>query len=237
MRAYPFLIFDLDGTLVDSAPDIIATVNALMRSRGKPELPPERIRRAIGEGLRALVYGLFDEAKRDPLALAEIESEFMAHYEAHLLRNTTVYPGVADFLSSWRGSAAIVTNKNERFAKRTVAELEIGRFDWTGIYGADSFARKKPDPLPLLEAMKAAGASPEGTIMIGDGIPDMQAAARAGVPAIAIGFGYAPLDRLNEAGAAAVIASFAELPDTIGALASRARSKQEIGIRTTPTFS
>ena len=209
------LIFDLDGTLVDSAPDIVEAVNALMRERGRSTIDKQIITAAIGEGLHSLMQSVFPEVRSDAKALTVFEHDFQRHYGQHLVDKTVVFPGVENFLAKWPGQLAIVTNKNIAFARQVVTGLGLDRFPWSSISGADSFARKKPDPFPLQEAMRVAGVTPHETLMIGDGIPDMVAARRAGVHSIAIDLGYASPASLRAAGASLAISSYSELPATI----------------------
>ena len=215
------LIFDLDGTLIDSAPDIITATNILLTRRGRAPQPDAVIVAAIGEGLKQFVFNLFPEVTGDQIELANLERDFFELYEQHLLIKTKVYPGVIEFLEKWNGQLAIVTNKNFVFAKQVVAGLPLHRFNWVRIFGADSLARRKPDPLPLLEAMKAAGVTPVETVMIGDGLPDMRAARAATVRAIAIGFGYTKPELLMKEGAEILLNSFSELAGKLESLSAK----------------
>ena len=190
------LIFDLDGTLIDSAPDIVAAVNMLMRERGLAPLPEKQIVEAIGGGLRQLVLNLFPEILRDPAAFARLEADVYRTYEAHLIGRTRVYPGVEDFLSGWKGKIAVVTNKHEKLAKEAMAGLGLMKFSWQCIFGGDTFPLRKPDPFPLSEVLRHAGVDRGEALMIGDGYPDMIAARRAGIHSVACAFGYTPRERL-----------------------------------------
>jgi phosphoglycolate phosphatase len=204
------LIFDLDGTLIDSASDIVATTNALLESRGLQPLPHARIVAAIGEGLRQLIFDLFPETHSNPDAMKSLEKDFLELYEQHLLQTTTVFPGVERFLDTCQKTISIVTNKNELHAKKTIAGLPLHQYSWLRIFGADSLKHKKPDPLPLLETINIAGVAPHETLMIGDGIPDMIAARRAGVHSVAISFGYTDLNILQAQGASLVLNSYGD---------------------------
>lgn len=219
-RPIRLLIFDLDGTLIDSAPDIVSAVHSLTRSRGLPDLPDAQVRTAIGEGLRALIHSVFPVAKTDPEYSLELEADFERHYEAHLLEKTRVFPGVESFLNVWPGAISIVTNKQERFARASLAGVGLDTFDWIRIFGADSLPEKKPSPLPLLETMRAAGVPPEQTLMIGDGIPDIVAARNAGVRSIAVEFGYADVAKLVALGASATVSGFDKLLPLIAGMTS-----------------
>lgn len=210
--AIKLLIFDLDGTLVDSAPDIVDTTHFVMRARGLQPLPAEKIISAIGEGLKKLVFDLFPETHNDPIEFAKLEADFFQAYEAHLLKKTTVYPGVQEFLKSWPGKIAVVTNKYEKLAVRTLEELGLGSHPWVCVFGAETFPKKKPDPLPLIEAIKRAGCTPDETVMIGDGLPDLYAARAAGIQAIACTYGYCKAELLKSHGATVFAQSIEELP-------------------------
>lgn len=209
------LIFDLDGTLIDSAPDIVATTNQLMRKRGKPPLPPERIVAAIGEGLKQTVFSLFPETHADPVERDALERDFFQCYEANLLNATRIFPGVESFLQRNDRQIAIVTNKYASLTTQVLAGLGLDRYDWIRVLGSDSLEKRKPDPLPLIEVMKAANVDRTETVMIGDGIPDMIAARRAGVHAIGIEFGYTPLEILEAQGASLTLASYDALDSLI----------------------
>lgn len=209
------LIFDLDGTLIDSAPDIITTVNTLMKERGRAPLPEAQITAAIGEGLKQTVFALFPETHGDPRLLAQLEVDFFRLYEENLQVKTLPFPGVEEFLTSTNLKIAVVTNKHERLARKVMEGLGLLRFPWVCIFGADTFTEKKPHPFPLLEAIKAAGVSREETAMIGDGIPDMIAARGAGVHSVGCLFGYTNREILQAQGASVLIASYAELPNRL----------------------
>ena len=186
----PLLVFDVDGTLIDSAPDIVVAVNRTLVNHDKAELPPEIIISHIGERLKKLIADIFAPDNLDPGTLLGLEAEFLMIYEQEMLRKTTIYPGVEKFLESYQGPMAIVTNKNELPAKIIVKHLRLDRFPWVAVFGADSLQERKPSPLPLQTVMRLVGHTPQNTFMIGDGIPDMVSAQRASVPSIAIEFGY-----------------------------------------------
>lgn len=186
----PLLVFDLDGTLIDSAPDIITAVNRTLQNHNKPELSDAKIISHIGEGLKKLLADLFVGENLTPDQVTALESEFLQTYQSEMLNKTRIYPGVEDFLASYKGPIAIITNKNEAPARTILEHLKLTRFPWVNIFGADTLAERKPSPLPLRTMMGLAGHTIHNTVMIGDGIPDMASAQNAGVPSIAIDFGY-----------------------------------------------
>lgn len=205
------VIFDLDGTLIHSAPDIVNTVQELLHRRGRPPLEDQVIVDAIGEGLMQLVLDCFPESRGNDRELAEISRSFELVYEEHLLNETKVFPGVFDFLDAYlktpRHQVAIVTNKRLSWTRRTLSGLGLDAVPWVQVYGADSLSERKPHPLPLLEAMRSAGVSRDRTVMVGDGFPDMGAALRAGVHSIGCTYGYCDAEKLTKAGASLLIQS------------------------------
>ncbi|QDK36453.1 HAD family hydrolase [Bdellovibrio sp. NC01] len=186
----PLLVFDLDGTLIDSAPDIITAVNQTLKAHKKPQLGDAEIISHIGEGLKKLLADLFIGENLSPEQVTALEEEFLHNYQAEMLNKTRIFPGVEKFLESYQGPIAIITNKNEAPAKRILEHLNLHRLPWVNVFGADTLAERKPSPLPLRTMMKLAGHDVHNTLMIGDGIPDMASARNAGVPSLAIHFGY-----------------------------------------------
>ncbi len=211
----PLLVFDLDGTLVDSAPDIVVAVNRTLMNHGKSPLSDEVIISHIGEGLKKLIGDIFHEDYLESETLTGLEEEFLSIYEEEMFNRTQVYPGVEKFLSQYHGPIGIVTNKNIGPAKALLDHLHLSRFKWLQIFGADSLAERKPSPLPLQTMMKLANVPAQHTIMIGDGIPDVVSALRAGVASIAIKFGYTSLSLLQQHSPRGVLNHYDELPRLI----------------------
>ncbi len=219
MSLIKLLIFDLDGTLIDSADDIIKSVNGLLVERGRAELPPETIRTAIGEGLKRLVAKIFPESAADPALIEDLEKDLKRFYARHLLESTRPYPGVTEFLHRCEIPIALVTNKYELYTIQTLKGLGWDVFPWVCVYGSDSLAQRKPDPLPLQEAMRIANVAPGETLMIGDGLPDMMAAQKAGVRAIACTYGYTAAEKLLAFKPVAQLKRFTDLPVILSKLA------------------
>jgi phosphoglycolate phosphatase len=220
MALLPFhtIVFDLDGTLVDSAPDIAAALNHALASIGRKTLSLDAIRGMVGHGGKVLVErGLAATGGMDVAALAAGFSAFIAYYEAHVCDHSHAYAGVTDALDALRGQGvalAVCTNKPEHLARGLIDALGWhGRF--TAIVGGDTLATVKPDPTMLHLAVERGGGGPAA--MIGDSIVDVQTARAAGLPCIAVSFGFAdrPADQL---GADAVIDSFDELLPALAAL-------------------
>ncbi|WP_413569324.1 HAD family hydrolase [Bdellovibrio sp. HCB117] len=218
----PLLAFDLDGTLIDSAPDIVVAVNRTLKNHGKITLSDEVIISHIGEGLKKLIADLFLEDNLEPSQIVELEMEFLRIYEEEMFNRTTIFPGVENFLSSYQGPMAIITNKNEKPAKAILSHLGLDRFPWVNVFGADTLEERKPSPLPLQTMMKLASRTPQDTFMIGDGIPDVLSALRAGVPSIAIGFGYTSISLLEKYEPKGVLGHYQDLHSLLEKLSVRA---------------
>ncbi len=217
------LIFDLDGTLVDSAPDIVASAQ-LLRTRHKlPNLPDKTIISYIGNGSRMLVTRLFPHEAENPAQITRLTEEFFGIYEQNLVVKTTPMPGILEFLDQHAHAyqIALVTNKHEHLTRLMIEKMPFARYNWACLFGGDSLARQKPDPLPLLETLQRLGVSKNEAVMIGDGLPDMQAAKAAGLRAIGLEFGYTPPGLLKEAGATLLLKSFHQLKETLEHLDQR----------------
>ena len=216
------IVFDLDGTLVDSAPDLVATLNNVLARRGRAPIPAEAVRAMIGNGARALVLcGL--EASGGLLAPAEINltvDEFLAHYEAHVADLSRPFPGVVEALTALAQDGCVFgvcTNKIERFSVRLLEALGIAHY-FAAIVGGDSLAVRKPAAGHVLGTLARMGAARAGAVMIGDSSNDIAAARAAGLPIIAVSFGYTSVPAA-ELGADKVIHHFAELAQAVAELA------------------
>ena len=205
-----FLVFDLDGTLMDTGPDLAAAVNRLMVSRGLAEFSVSEVTRMVGDGVRVLIERAFAAHGRTPDATAQ--QEYTADYSAHATAGTLLYPGVVPALDTliahnWR--LAVCTNKPEAASRTLLAALGIAdRF--AAIGGGDSFAVHKPDPAHLRETLRAAGGVPERALMAGDGRNDIAAAAGLGMGCIFAAWGYGQPGWTK--GAAAIAENFGEIP-------------------------
>jgi len=211
MRPFPIdslrlLVFDLDGTLIDSRQDLCNSVNATLEHFDLPSLPDEVIASFIGDGAAMLIrraLAVPGELSTDGPAPAESFFDeafayFLTYYRAHKLDYTTVYPGVLESLDALKTlpdgterKMAVLTNKPVGPAKAICEGLGLSPYFFK-IFGGDSFATKKPDPLGLETLMTMAGAKPEETVMIGDSDVDIRTALNAGAWTIACTFGLAP---------------------------------------------
>jgi phosphoglycolate phosphatase len=196
-RPADLAIFDLDGTLVDTAPDIAGALGAALADDAVPPPPLDVVKAMVGDGARALV--------QRALSLAGVERDveaalarFLAHYRAHVSDRSAVYDGVADALAALAAAGvatAVVTNKPGDIARRLLADLGLGDRFRAVIGDGDGYARK-PDPAAARAVMAQVGAPPGRTVVVGDGVPDVRLARAAGARAIAATWGYVPADRL-----------------------------------------
>jgi phosphoglycolate phosphatase len=176
------VVFDLDGTLVDSRKDLVDSANALIRELGGRELPDDAITGMIGEGAtllvaRALAAGDVDPAPPDALA------RFLGIYEDRMLVHTRVYPGIREVLERLAGRVglAVLTNKPARETARVLEGLDLARFFGSAVIGGDGPLPRKPDPAGLLQLVRAQGATPDTTLLVGDSWIDRETAERAGI--------------------------------------------------------
>jgi phosphoglycolate phosphatase len=201
-------IFDLDGTLVDTAPDIAGALAAALAGAGVAGPPLAVVKELVGDGARALI--------QRALSLARVEGDveallarFLAHYRAHVSDRSTVYEGVPEALAALAGAgvaAAVVTNKPGDIARRLLADLGLGDRFRAVIGDGDGYARK-PDPAAARAVIAMIGTRPERTVVVGDGVPDVRMARAAGARAIGVTWGYVTADRLAAEGPDALVAT------------------------------
>jgi phosphoglycolate phosphatase len=188
------LVFDLDGTLIDSGDDLCASVNAMLRHFGRPELSQKVIASHIGDGAARLVGRSLGEPD-DPAFLEAALNYFLDYYREHKLDHTYVYPGVFPALDSLRAESgrtmAVLTNKPIGPSEAICEALGLSPYFFQ-IYGGNSFLTKKPDPEGLVQLMREAGVRPEETVMIGDSDVDIRTARNAGAWSIGCSYGLSP---------------------------------------------
>ena len=204
------IIFDLDGTLVNSFQDIATAVNLTRKEFSFDSLTFEEVKSMVGSGSVHLVRMLV------PVPEDQFETAYrtyLGYYEAHILDQSQVYPGAAkalDYFSDRR--LFVVTNKNHHLAELVLGGLGI-RDRFTEVLGGDSLPKKKPDPLPLLTISQRSGLQPDELIMVGDGLHDIEAGKTAGVCTVAVTTGVEPREVLEKAGPDYLLDSLSELPD------------------------
>ena len=188
------LIFDLDGTLIDSQRDLILSVNAMLREMGREELHEDTISGYIGHGAPQLVRRALGGNAGDQECEQALQF-FLAHYNEHKLDNTRAYPGVAEALEHLSAyPMAVLTNKPARVSVRILEGLGLAKY-FRAVYGGNSFETKKPDPLGANTILREFAASPNEAILIGDSEVDVQTARKAGTLAAAVNYGFGAHDR------------------------------------------
>jgi phosphoglycolate phosphatase len=221
MNSYPALIFDLDGTLVDTAPDLLGALNGVLRDEGRPTVNVADLRHLVGHGARAMLgeaMRLTGEPEAEP-RLAALVDAFIAHYRAHIADESRAFPGVEQTLGGFaRDGAAmgVLTNKPQELTDLLLPALKLERY-FGAVYGAGRLPFMKPDPRIFRAIVDDLGGG--RAVMIGDSATDVATARAAGVPVILLSYGYTP-EPAHTLGADAVTDDFAELPALIRRLAS-----------------
>ena len=194
MTSVRTVVFDLDGTLVDTAPDLIKALNFVLDREGLPPVPLHSARTMIGAGARRLIErGLEVEGRvATPVDITRLTGDFIDYYAAHIADGSRPFEGLEDALDDLAGRGyqfAVCTNKLEWLSKRLLDQLGLSaRF--AAICGADTFGVSKPDPAILQQTVARAGGELASTVMVGDAGPDVGVARRAGVPVVCVEFGY-----------------------------------------------
>ena len=192
----PTIVFDLDGTLVDTATDLVNTLNAILAGEDMNPVGYDTAVSLVGSGARVLIQSAFAVNGRalTPEKLETLFRAFIAHYTEHIVDHSRPYPGVEaalDRLSADGWVLAVCTNKSEAPAKKLLSLLDLDR-RFAAITGADTFVFRKPDPRHLIETILRAGGDPAAAVMVGDSATDVDTALAAGVPVIAVTFGFSP---------------------------------------------
>ncbi|MCL4158997.1 UNVERIFIED_CONTAM: hypothetical protein GTU68_063096 [Idotea baltica] len=220
----PLLVFDLDGTLLETAPDLVGTLNEILTEQGLQPIPLATAKTFIGQGAKMMIENGF-AANNDTVSADRLDglmTSFLQKYEARIARETYPFPGLLDALDRLQQEGwalAVCTNKHERLARLLLEELGLtGRF--VVITGGDTFDHKKPHPEHLLKTVELAGAKVDQSIMIGDSSSDINAAKAASIPVIAVDFGYTPVP-VSELGPDLIISHFDQIHDAIKTISGR----------------
>ena len=221
--AAPLIVFDLDGTLIDTAPDLVDTLNFIFSREGLAPLPYATARNLISGGAKVMLTRGIEIRQHflPPAKLDQLFEDFIAHYSEHLVDRSRPFPGLRDALDvlAQRGCRfAVCTNKLERLTALLLDKLKL-RNHFAAICGQDTFGMRKPDPEILRRTIAAAGGTLHNAVMIGDSITDIRTARAAGVPIIAVDFGYTERP-IAEFSPDRIISHFAELPASIAAISS-----------------
>lgn len=194
LRSVRALIFDLDGTLIDSKQDLIRSVNAMLRELGRGELAEETISGYIGHGAPQLVARALGDGCTEAERQQALEF-FLRYYETHKMDTTCAYPEVAETLEKLaKVPMTVLTNKPVRISVRILDAMGLSQY-FRAIYGGNSFETKKPDPLGARTILKELGAEPGEALLVGDSEVDVQTARNAGMMAAAVNYGFGVHDR------------------------------------------
>ncbi len=209
------LVFDLDGTLLDTIADLADSTNSMLAHFGAPQHQPEAYKRMIGDGLEELVRRALPASMRDPRTVAEGVRLGRAAYQQRWRAKTRPYPGVPELLRALPLPKAVLSNKPDDFTKTIVASL-LGEFRFERVVGARSGVPKKPDPTAALEMAAALGVDAGACWLLGDSGVDMQTAVRAGMKPVGVLWGFRGAAELRDNGAELLIAHPSELLDHLG---------------------
>jgi phosphoglycolate phosphatase len=219
MASPPTLIFDLDGTLADTAPDLLGATNAVLAARGRPRLDLDHLRHMVGFGAVALITQAM-EASGAPVTQEELPpliEIFLAHYRDHIADGTRLFPGVAETLTGLSAQGArlgVLTNKPQELTDLLLPRLNLDGF-FTAVYGAGRKPYTKPDPRIFHDVVADIAEEHGGaSVMIGDSITDLNTARAAGAPCILMSYGFTPVPAA-ELGADVVLDEFAQLPQAL----------------------
>ena len=202
------LVFDLDGTIFDTAPSVHRAANIFAERYGHPPLEFEAIRSDIGFGLRKLLITVGAMTEGDWMEFHEI-------YKSILLEGVEMFPGFEKFLDQWEGKVAIYSNKSVEFVKAHIENSSLSKRPWVGIFGGDSFKESKPHRMGMDHILDLAGCVVEETVMVGDGFPDWGLAQSSGVGFIGVKFGYGNIQKMMEEGVEHWIEHYSELLEKV----------------------
>jgi phosphoglycolate phosphatase len=216
------VIFDLDGTLIDSAPDIASALNEVLGRRDLPPFGLERVKEMIGGGIPMLIRRALEAHGVEPHDIEPLVTDMISVYATRATALTVLYDGAKDVLDMLKAAnipMAICTNKSQAITEIILRDMRLASY-FDAVVGAEAGRPRKPDPEPLAMILRDFGVAPADAVMIGDSGADAGAAKAAGVPLVLASFGYchSPLESFAPD---AIIDGFAELPRTLRTLASR----------------
>lgn len=212
------IILDLDGTLVDSMPDIAASLNYTAEKLGFPSFSNEKVCTFVGDGVRTLIERAFPVAepvRKEALII------FLAHYKAHLVDKTRPFPGIEPLLAELKEDGfrmGVLSNKLEKLSQTVVQNFPVLRDAFSFVYGGDSFREKKPSPLPVRESLKKWDREGRGAVIVGDSPNDIRSGKGAGIQTIAVTYGFTLTQVLKAENPDMLVNTPKELRDAIACL-------------------
>jgi phosphoglycolate phosphatase len=214
----PALIFDLDGTLVDTAPDLLAALNAVLLTVGRRPVDLADLRHLVGFGARAMLTEAFKmtSGEAEPERLEGMMDTFLAHYRSHIADLSRPYPGVEETLTAFEAAGArmgVLTNKPHDLTLLLIAKLGLDKY-FAAIFGQGRMPYTKPDARIFQDVVREVGGVGAGVLMIGDSITDVQTARAVGAPVILLSYGYTP-EPARRLGADAVVDDFRDIPAAV----------------------
>jgi phosphoglycolate phosphatase len=213
------IVFDLDGTLIDSAPDIAHALNAATGKRGLAPFPLDEVKAMIGGGVPQLVERALVARGFPRTELMQLVEDFLVLYRENLTTRTLVYDGARELLQQLHGEGrrlGVCTNKNHELTLAILDQLDLAQY-FGSVFGEREGKARKPDAAPLLETLAELGASPQDSLMAGDSEADVTCARNANIPVVVVSFGYSKVAP-EALGADAVISALADLPGRFPAL-------------------
>lgn len=215
------IIFDLDGTLIDTLDDIALSVNELLAALGSPPLAGERICSFVGEGLANLIRQA--SGQHDPNAIADLVARYRPIYRRRMFDHARLYPGIADALDALTAAGhpfGILSNKSHDFTLPFVERM-LARWSWIDVRGQQPDGPRKPDPHQAFQLAAAMQRRPEQLVFVGDSGVDVQTARNAGMASIGVTWGYRGRAELAAAGATSIIEYPGQLPPAVNAVQTR----------------
>jgi phosphoglycolate phosphatase len=217
-HAMQLVIFDLDGTLIDSRLDLIHSVNAMLRHLKRPQLPGDVVASYVGDGAPMLVRRALGDPNDERFFRSALEY-FLAYYKEHKLDHTTVYDGIPEALRAMQSNGtrrkmAVLSNKPVNPSRAIVDALGLGDF-FVSVYGGNSFDTKKPDPRGVQTILRETGVAPDHALMVGDSSIDVLTGRNAGIATCGVTYGFAP-HSLGEVAPDVIVDSPQELGELFG---------------------
>jgi phosphoglycolate phosphatase len=214
----PALLFDLDGTLVDTAPDLLGALNAVLVAEGRATVDPQTLRHMVGHGARSLIeQAMAATGERvSPERLPELVDRFIAHYRSHIVDASRPFPHVSATLEQLQRAGArmaVLTNKPQVLTEPILAELHLSQY-FGVICGAGKYDYNKPDARVVAHVIAELGGKGTGAVMIGDSITDVATARAGAIPVVLLSYGYTP-EPVTTLGADVVVDAFSEIPTVV----------------------